>query len=240
MPAVTAKPPGSSARQTPSGSAWARSASRSTTPATKPRWRRFAMRWATTTLNPRGPRAPPCPSRRRSPTRSAAAANANAPTSGWASLTPTERDVVRLVSEGLGNKDIATRLFVSPRTVQTHLTHVYTKLSLTSRDAIGSRGGSPARPLRRRPAATVVELPPGYAACRTTESTLASRGPIPGAVRSGRRATAVTGCRSSRIPRSASARHLAVHVRSVVFRLVAQQDRAAREGAVLQQSQRDP
>jgi DNA-binding CsgD family transcriptional regulator len=55
------------------------------------------------------------------------------PTSGWASLTPAELDVVRLVSEGLGNNDIATRLFVSPRTVQSHLTHVYTKLGLTSR-----------------------------------------------------------------------------------------------------------
>jgi DNA-binding CsgD family transcriptional regulator len=55
------------------------------------------------------------------------------PTSGRASLTPTERDVVRLVGEGLANKDIATRLFVSPRTVQAHLTHVYTKLVLTSR-----------------------------------------------------------------------------------------------------------
>ncbi|HVQ99230.1 MAG TPA: helix-turn-helix transcriptional regulator, partial [Mycobacterium sp.] len=49
------------------------------------------------------------------------------------SLTPTECDVVRLVSEGLANKDIAARLFVSPRTVQTHLTHVYTKLALSSR-----------------------------------------------------------------------------------------------------------
>ena len=55
------------------------------------------------------------------------------PSSGWGSLTPTELDVVRLVAEGIPNKDIATRLFVSPRTVQSHLRHVYNKLGLTSR-----------------------------------------------------------------------------------------------------------
>jgi DNA-binding CsgD family transcriptional regulator len=55
------------------------------------------------------------------------------PASGWEALTPAERDVVRLASAGLANKDIAARLFISPRTVQTHLTHVYTKLGLTSR-----------------------------------------------------------------------------------------------------------
>jgi predicted ATPase/DNA-binding CsgD family transcriptional regulator len=55
------------------------------------------------------------------------------PTMGWASLTPAEHEVVRLVCDGLANKEIAKRLLISPRTVQTHLTHIYTKLNLTSR-----------------------------------------------------------------------------------------------------------
>jgi DNA-binding CsgD family transcriptional regulator len=55
------------------------------------------------------------------------------PSKGWASLTPTELDVVRLACEGLGNKEIGARLFVSPRTVQAHLSHVYSKLGVSSR-----------------------------------------------------------------------------------------------------------
>ncbi|MEE3064450.1 MAG: LuxR family transcriptional regulator [Actinomycetota bacterium] len=55
------------------------------------------------------------------------------PDSGWASLTPAELDVVRFVCEGLGNKEIAARLLISPRTVQAHLSHVFTKLGLSSR-----------------------------------------------------------------------------------------------------------
>lgn len=55
------------------------------------------------------------------------------PSTGWESLTPAELNVVRLVSEGLPNKDIAARLFLSARTVQAHLSHVYSKLGLSSR-----------------------------------------------------------------------------------------------------------
>ena len=55
------------------------------------------------------------------------------PSTGWAALTPAEINVVRLVSEGLPNKDVAARLFVSTRTVQAHLSNVYNKLGLRSR-----------------------------------------------------------------------------------------------------------
>ncbi|OBI09646.1 hypothetical protein A5715_12360 [Mycolicibacter heraklionensis] len=55
------------------------------------------------------------------------------PSSGWGSLTPAERNVVRLIGEGLRDKEIAAELSVSPRTVHSHLNRIYTKLDISSR-----------------------------------------------------------------------------------------------------------
>jgi len=55
------------------------------------------------------------------------------PATGWPSLTPTEREVVALVAEGLSNPDVADRLFMSRSTVKTHLNHVFAKLGVTTR-----------------------------------------------------------------------------------------------------------
>jgi DNA-binding CsgD family transcriptional regulator/tetratricopeptide (TPR) repeat protein len=58
------------------------------------------------------------------------------PSYGWASLSPTERQIVDLVAEGLTNREIGDRLFISDRTVQGHLSRVFPKLGVTSRREI--------------------------------------------------------------------------------------------------------
>ncbi|MGH9035733.1 MAG: helix-turn-helix transcriptional regulator, partial [Acidimicrobiia bacterium] len=55
------------------------------------------------------------------------------PSTGWASLTPMERQVVDLLAEGLRNAEIAERLFVAPSTIKTHLGHVFAKLGVATR-----------------------------------------------------------------------------------------------------------
>jgi DNA-binding NarL/FixJ family response regulator len=50
-----------------------------------------------------------------------------------ADLTATEWEVVRLAAAGLSNPEIATRLFLSPRTVASHLYRSFPKLGVTAR-----------------------------------------------------------------------------------------------------------
>jgi DNA-binding CsgD family transcriptional regulator len=52
---------------------------------------------------------------------------------GVDALTPSERRVAQLLGKGLSNREIADALFVSPRTVSTHLTHIYQKLQPNNR-----------------------------------------------------------------------------------------------------------
>ncbi|UUV31548.1 LuxR C-terminal-related transcriptional regulator [Amycolatopsis roodepoortensis] len=63
----------------------------------------------------------------------AAPAGQRGATSGWHSLTRSELKVARLVAEGLTNRDVAARLFLSPHTVDTHLRHIFAKLDVSSR-----------------------------------------------------------------------------------------------------------
>ncbi len=55
------------------------------------------------------------------------------PRIGWASLTPAEMDIVRLVSEGHTNAEVGRRLFISPNTVKKHLSRVYAKVDVSGR-----------------------------------------------------------------------------------------------------------
>jgi DNA-binding CsgD family transcriptional regulator len=55
------------------------------------------------------------------------------PRTGWDALSPTELEVVRLVAEGLTNPAIGERMFVSRRTVETHVRHALVKLAVSNR-----------------------------------------------------------------------------------------------------------
>jgi DNA-binding NarL/FixJ family response regulator len=63
------------------------------------------------------------------------------PRNGWESLTPTESRIAALVTEGMSNPKIAAQLFLSPRTVATHVSHILTKLQVHSRIDIAREAG---------------------------------------------------------------------------------------------------
>jgi DNA-binding CsgD family transcriptional regulator len=64
---------------------------------------------------------------------------------GAESLTPSERRACRLAVEGLKNAEIAQALFVSLKTVETHLHSSYRKLDIASRAELPQTLGAPQR-----------------------------------------------------------------------------------------------
>ena len=56
-------------------------------------------------------------------------------------LTPSEQRIAALAAEGLGNRDIALRLHITRKTVETHLSSVYRKLDIAGRDELGAALG---------------------------------------------------------------------------------------------------
>ena len=61
------------------------------------------------------------------------------PRYGWASLTPTEHQVVTLAADGLTNPQIAERLLIGRATVKTHLEHIFTKLGVRTRSELAAQ-----------------------------------------------------------------------------------------------------
>jgi DNA-binding CsgD family transcriptional regulator len=72
--------------------------------------------------------------------------HADRPTFGWDSLTDTERRIADLVAQGLSNRQVASRVFLSPHTVAFHLRHVFWKLDISSRVHLARMAAEKATP----------------------------------------------------------------------------------------------
>jgi DNA-binding CsgD family transcriptional regulator len=77
--------------------------------------------------------APPLVERGRTELRASGARPRRVALTGAAALTPSERRVAELAAKGRGNREIAQTLFVTPKTVEVHLTSAYQKLQIGGR-----------------------------------------------------------------------------------------------------------
>lgn len=75
--------------------------------------------------------------------RAAGARPRRAALSGIDSLTPSERRVAQLAADGMGNREIAQSLFVTEKTVETHLGNAYAKLKIRSRTELPAAFAKP-------------------------------------------------------------------------------------------------
>jgi DNA-binding CsgD family transcriptional regulator len=73
------------------------------------------------------------------------------PSFGWDSLTETERRVTDLVVQGLSNREVASRIFLSTHTVAFHLRHVFWKLGVSSRVQLARMAAEEAAGSQRQP-----------------------------------------------------------------------------------------
>jgi DNA-binding CsgD family transcriptional regulator len=102
---------------------------------------RIPLRSAHATLALMG--APTWATRARVELRAAGEAIAGQDPGTLSRLSAQELQIARLAAEGLSNRDIGERLFLSPRTVGSHLYRLFPKLDVTSRSQLAARLGSP-------------------------------------------------------------------------------------------------
>jgi DNA-binding NarL/FixJ family response regulator len=61
------------------------------------------------------------------------------PPTALSALSPQELQIAQLVAQGLSNREIGQRLYLSPRTIGSHLYRIFPKLGITSRTELVSR-----------------------------------------------------------------------------------------------------
>jgi DNA-binding CsgD family transcriptional regulator len=88
------------------------------------------------------------------------------PVPGWANLTDTQRMVAELVTDGLTNRDVGARLFLSPHTIDFHLRQIYRRLGVRSRVELARLAGPPRAKAPPGPAALPIPAAQRDAALR--------------------------------------------------------------------------